>query len=240
MIISAKDNIEIFLQNLSDGNFVSRKIISEYYTYKDTDISSFFVLNELSLMIMGENMSVSGVPNPDELEELISFCSFMGIYGLECENGNLPVKTKVIMNLMSFAGETLSDDAEFCKNTNIYGFSKFCRQNFQGVSFETVYSYFAKKVNKGLSDIYYIKKGGDIVSGLMASDYGTDIYLTFVSTDKKYRAKGHASRLIRCVAAQYDKNCILICENNLLNFYTNLGFEKKGEIYLYRLREKNI
>ena len=222
MIISAKDNVEIFLQNLADGNFVSRKIISEYNTYKDTDISSFFVLNELSLMIMGENMSVSGVPNPDELEELISFCSFMGIYGLECENGNLPVKTKVTMNLMSFAGETLSDDAEFCKNTNIYGFSKFCRRNFQGVSFETVYSYFAKKVNKGLSDIYYIKKGGDIVSGLMASDYGTDIYLTFVSTDKKYRAKGHASRLIRCVAAQYDKNCILICENNLLNFYVIL------------------
>ena len=104
-----------------------------------------------------------------------------------------------------------------------------------------VYSYFARKVNNQLADIYYLEHNGKVVSGAMAARFDDGIYLTFVSTAKKFRHQGLAKKVISHIISENSGSDItLMCEKELIPFYTKLGFEQIGETYLYNLRKEHI
>lgn len=242
MIRTAKDQLEQFEKNINGTSFLSKKMKCEYISNKETDLNNFYNMNDSALMLMGENMSVCGNPTEEDIEDLIVFCQFMGVYGLESEKDNLPIKTKRTMRLMKFENGEPKLSSGMVKNENIYGFSEFCCNNFPGSAFATVYSYFARKVNKGISDVYYLTEGRKIVSGALATRYGSDeIYITFVSTEVSHRNKGLASEVIRhIIASNPGRKAVLMCEEELVEFYKKLGFDHSENIYLYTLREENI
>ncbi len=242
MITTAKNKLDTFLNNIQGDSFLAKKMRREYLSNKDVDLNNFYTMDNCAIMLMGENMSLRGSPTADDIDSILSFCSFMGVYGLESEMNSLPVTARRTMFLMEYNGDEKNITGEMVKNTNIYSFSEFCCSNFEGSAFSTVYSYFARKVNKGLSDIYYLTDKGKIISGALASHYGDDeIYLTFVSTHRSYRHKGYAKKVIdHIVGENPGKKIILMCEDNLVSFYTKLGFKHKNNIYLYTLREENI
>lgn len=242
MITTAQDNIERFEQNFDKHNsFLSQKIKSEYRSDKAAVLNNFYCLNNNNLMLMGENMSVAGTLSEDETEEVLSFCQFMGVYGLESRQDNLPIPHRNVMNIMQYTGSGAQPCPEIVKNENIYQFSQFSCSNFPGTAFNMVYSYFARKVNRGVSDIYYLEHNGKIVSGALATHFDKEIYLTFVSTVNNFRRGGLARQVINHIISRYaDSSIILMCEDELMPFYEKLGFEKTGETYLYKLREEHI
>ena len=242
MITTAANSIEKFEQNFTDNNsFLSQKIKSEYRSDKNAVLNNFYCLNGNNLMLMGENMSVAGTLSEDETEEVLSFCQFMGVYGLESRQDNLPIPHRNVMNIMQYTGGGAQPCPGIVKNENIYQFSQFSCSNFPGTAFNMVYSYFARKVNRGVSDIYYLEHNGKIVSGALATHFDDDIYLTFVSTAKNFRHSGLAKQIINhIINVNDDKKIILMCEEELMPFYQKLGFEKTGETYLYKLREEHI
>ncbi len=242
MIISAAKRLDKFEKNISGVSFLAKKMRREYLSNKDVDINNFYTMDNCALMLMGENLSIRGIPTDEELETILSFCSFMGVYGLETDVPDMAIEAKTNMYLMEYKGDNKTENPAIVKNSNIYGFSEFSCKNFTGSAFSTVYSYFARKVNKGMSDIYYLSENGKIVSGALATKYGDDEkYITFVSTDKKYRNKGYAKQVIyHIVAACQNRKITLMCEEKLLPFYEKLGFVHTDNVYLYTLREENI
>ena len=242
MITNAANQKEQFEENLTKlSDFLTEKIKSEYRSDNSMILNSFYCFGDKSLMVMGENMSVSGKLSEDELEELLSFCQFLGLYGLESVQENLPIEEKTTMHLMKYTGGKCDECADVIKNENIYQFSQFSADNFRGVSFNTVYSYFARKVNRGVSDIYYLTEESKIISGALATRFDNAVYLTFVSTAKRHRNKGLAKKVIQHIISQNTHtDVILMCETELMPFYQKLGFEKTGESYLYKLRNEHI
>ena len=242
MITNALNQIEQFEENLErQKDFLTQKIKAEYRADPSAVINKFYCFGENNLMMTGENLSVCGNVTEENLEELLSFCQFTGVYGLECSQPDLPLDDKNTMHLMKYVGEQCENCDQIIKNENIYQFSQFCCTNFSGVSFSTVYSYLARKVNKAVSDIYYLQDNGKIVSGALATSFDDSVYLTFVSTDKKMRKQGLAKKVINHIINQCgERNVTLMCETELLPFYAKLGFEKTGEIYLYQLRKEHI
>lgn len=242
MIKSAKYEQEQFEKNISGTSFLANKMKCEYISTKEINLGNFYTLNDCGIMIMGENVSLCGDFTEDDLETILSFCQFIGVYGLETERDDLPIKTRRALYLMEYRGESGEANADIIRNDNIYGFSEFCCNNFPGSAFSTVYSYFARKVNKGISDIYYLIDNRKIVSGAVATRYGGNtLYITFVSTDRRYRRKGLSATVIKhIVASNPGRRIVLMCEEELEPFYSKLGFVHSDNIYLYTLREENI
>ncbi len=242
MIVTAKTNIEKFEKNLCKQNtFLSKKMRCEYLSCKDITLDNFYCSDNVNIMLNGENASICGTPTEDEIENILSFCQFLRVYGLETEIDDLPIKNRHILHLMNYASDMCQGDETIIHNKNIYQFSEFCTRNFDDISFDMIYSFFARKVNRGLSDIYYIEKGGKIVSGAVASNYEETIYVSFVSTEISERGNGLASKIIRHVISENaGKEIILMCEENLIGFYEKLGFYNSGNINLYKVREESI
>jgi len=241
MIISAAKQPEQFEKNIQCPGFTAQKIKCDYMTQKERDISNFYSIGNCAFMISGENLCLCGQLSRDEWDSVLSFCRFLGIYGIETDIDNLPVKSRRTMYLMRYAGNGGQTDDIVVKNENIYGFSQFSCKNFMGAAFETVYAYFAKKVNSGYGNVYHISENGKIVSGAFAANFDDDVYLTFISTDKAFRRKGLARRGINHIISDNpDKGVILMCEEELKPFYEKMGFVHESNIYLYILREEHI
>ena len=242
MIRSAASRPQQFRLNLAASDcFLARKIKSEYLSDRAVNANNFYLSDDKCLMIIGENLSVGGSLTADQAEEVLSMCSFLGLYGLESMQDDLPIPHRTVMNIMEHTAGGGTPDSDMVKNENIYQFSQFSCGNFPGSAFNTVYSYFARKVNKGVSDIYYKTQQGRIVSGALATRFDSDIYITFVSTGRQHRHRGLASRVVKHIISCYpDSRIFLMCEQELTAFYTGLGFEKTGETYLYKLREEHI
>lgn len=242
MITTASSQLEKFKENFDKQNsFLTQKIKAEYRSDKNSVLNNFYCFDDCNIMLMGENLSVCGNLNDVQLEELLSFCQFLGVYGLECGQDNLPIAHRDTMYLMKYTGNGGQRCPEILKNENLYQFSQFSVANFPGAAFNMVYSYFARKVNNGIADIYFLTHNSKIVSGAVATHFDDSVYLTFVSTAKNFRRQGLAKKVIEHIISQYpEKDIILMCENELTNFYTKLNFEKTGQIYLYKLREEHI
>ena len=242
MITTASNQIEQFERNLEKGDdFLTQKIKSEYRSDKAGVLNNFYCFGDNNLMLMGENLSVCGKLSEEDVEELLSFCRFMGVYGLDYGYDNIPLDDKNTMYLLRYCGNESASCDEIIKNENIYQFSQFSCSNFSGIAFNTVYSYFARKVNNGVSDIYYLEHNGKIVSGALATNFDNSIYLTFVSTAKNFRKQGLAKKVIQhIVNVNHGRDIILMCENELIPFYKKLGFEPYKETYLYTLRKEHI
>ncbi len=242
MITTASSRIEQFENNFQKHtDFLSQKIKAEYHSDKTVNINNFYCFGDKNIMLMGENLSVCGHLTEEDAEELMSFCQFLGVYGLECGQNNLSFGEKNTMYLMKYSGAECCSCEDIIKNENIYQFSQFSCSNFEGISFNTVYSYFARKVTRGISDIYYLEHNGKIVSGALATHFDNEIYLTFVSTAKNFRNQGLAKKIIKHIISVTDqKDIILMCEKELVPFYTKIGFEITKETYLYKLRTEHI
>ena len=106
MITTASNQLEQFEKNLNrQSDFLTQKIKSEYLSDKNAVINNFYCFGENNLMLMGENLSVCGKLKEDDMEELLSFCQFLGVYGLEYGYDNLPLDSKNTMYLMKYTGE---------------------------------------------------------------------------------------------------------------------------------------
>lgn len=242
MITTAKNDIEQFEKNLeTQPGFLTQKIKNDYLSDKRGTLNNFYCFGNCNLMLMGQNLSVCGQLTEGEMEELLSFCQFMGVYGVEYGYKTLPVEDMNTMYLMRYSGSSCESTTDIVKNDNIYQFSQFSCANFTGTAFNMVYSYFARKVNNQLADIYYLEHNGKVVSGAMAARFDDGIYLTFVSTAKKFRHQGLAKKVISHIISENSGSDItLMCEKELIPFYTKLGFEQIGETYLYNLRKEHI
>lgn len=241
MITTAGADIKRFEDNfLRNDSFLSQKLYCEYLAAKDVNLNNFYCYENLNLMLSGANLSCAGIVRENQKESLISFCSFMGVYFLESRQDNLCSFPKQTLSLMEYAG-TAEENSEIIQDENIYGFAAFCARNFEDVSFDMVYSSFARKINKNLGHAYCLNKDGQTVSAAFACDYGDSVYITFVSTAPDQRKKGFAARVIRHMAAgSGGKKVVLMCEDRLKDYYTKLGFRHRHNIYLYKMRNDNL
>ena len=103
MIKSATQRRNEFERNIQDPSFISKKIKCDYLTSKGVDVSNYYSLNDCAFMLNGENLSLTGNPTEEDIETILSFCQFLGIYGLETELDYLPGE-KNTMLLMQYSG----------------------------------------------------------------------------------------------------------------------------------------
>ena len=170
MITTAGADIKRFEDNfLQDSGFLGQKLYCEYLAAKDVDLNNFYCYENLNLMLSGSNLSCAGIVREHQKESLLAFCSFMDVYFLESRQDNLCAFPKQALSLMEYAGNAEESDGIICDD-NIYGFASFCSRNFEDVSFDMVYSSFARKINKNLGHAYCLNKDGQTVSAAFAEE----------------------------------------------------------------------
>ncbi len=238
MIINALQNIEKFENIASNSDFLGKKIYTEYLSKKDVDISSFYIIDDAVFMLSGNNITLTGTVTKENLEEIIVFSSFLGAKTIESQILNLPLEIEMKLFLMEYNSFPKETDYNIEINKDIYSFANFCCTNFQSISFDMVYSSFARKVNKGLSNIYYIKDNIKIISGAVSTKYDENtIYITFVSTKAENRKNGYAQNVINYITTHNkDKNILLTCEYKLKNYYEKIGFKNIDTIKVYSIK----
>ena len=236
MIVNATENTQKFERIIKDCGFLGQKIYADYISGQIKDTNSFYVSENCAFMLSGVNITLCGKPTSDELEELLTFCNFCGVSSIESQIKNLPMAVDKKLHMMEYAGEKTAEIEDVVSNEDTYSFIKFCCTNFHNLNFDIVYSNFARKINKGIADIYYIVKDNKIVSGAISTVYSEDtIYITFVSTLPEYRKQGLAEKVLgHIIAKNKDKKVILKCEDALKPYYEKLGFKAIGEITVYR------
>lgn len=236
MIVNATENPQKFLQIINSSGFLGQKIYADYISGQIRETNSFYVSENCAFMLSGVNLTLCGSPKGDELEELLTFCNFCGVSSIESQIKNLPMTADRQLHIMEYKGSSAEACQYIVKNEDMYTFIKFCCANFHNLCFDIVYSNFARKMNKGIADIYYIKKDDKIVSGAIATAYGEDsIYITFVSTLPEYRRQGLAENVLQHIISQYNnKKIILKCEDMLKPFYEKLGFKAVDAITVYK------
>ena len=243
MIINAKENLERFLQIINNQDFLACKIKCEYLASVRSDISNFYTLNNCAFMVMGQNLTLGGDVCDADIVQILSFCQFCGISAIESQIINIPVKNIHRLQLMEYRSKGEGTNDVVVKNNDIYSFAKFSCENFEDLYFDMVYANMAKKVNYNLANIYYQKdENGKIATGLVASNYSNNnLYLTFVSTQKNHRNKHLASGLIHYVAQKNTQGkTLLVCENNLVDFYKKIGFAPIDTIVFNTLKDDKI
>lgn len=238
MILNAADNIEKFRQIAHQSGFIGRKIWCDYLTENGVDGGGFFIINDCVFMHSGENISLCGKPTDEDISQILSYAYFFNVQSIESQI--MDITHGSIKKIQLLYEENIEDTCcvNIKKNKNIYLFTKFCCESFEDINFDTVYSYFAKKVNKSLANIYYIEKDDKIISGAVATRYSEkEIYVTFVSTDKEHRNCGLARRVISHIKHEYQKeNLCLLCENELVEFYKKIGFKPTDTITINTLK----
>ena len=81
MITTASSQIEQFEENFNkQNNFLTLKIKAEYRSDKNSVLNNFYCFDDCNIMLMGENLSVCGNLDEGQIEELLSFCQFLGVY----------------------------------------------------------------------------------------------------------------------------------------------------------------
>ncbi|MBE6877756.1 MAG: GNAT family N-acetyltransferase [Ruminococcaceae bacterium] len=236
MIVNATENAKRFEDIIRNSGFLGQKIYADYISGQIKETNSFYVTENCAFMLSGVNLTLCGKPVADELEEILMFCNFCGVVSIESQNENLPMTVDRQLHIMEYSGGETEKREDVCVNTDIYSFIKFCCTNFHNLSFDIVYSNFARKVNKGIADICYIREDGKIASGAIATKYGEDsVYITFVSTLPEYRGKGLAAKVLSHIINQNkDKTVILKCEDALKPYYEKLGFRVIGKVTIYK------
>ncbi len=236
MIINASENTEKFEKIIRNSDFLGNKIYADYISQQLKETNSFYVADNSAFMISGVNLTLCGKPGPSELEEILMFCNFCGVKSIESQVNGLPMEIDNVLYIMEYAGNNAEKQENVFVNEDNYSFLKFCCENFHNLSFDIVYSNFTRKINKGLSNIYYIRHNGKIASGAISTIYDDDtIYITFVSTLSEYRNQGLAAKVIsHIIAENADKKVILKCEETLKQFYEKLGFKEKGTVKVYK------
>ena len=236
MIKSAAQDIAAFKEIILSSGFLGQKIYADYISNQSEETNSFYLGDNTAFMLSGVNLTLCGKPSAEHLEEILMFCNFCRVKSIESQIENLPMKVDKALHIMEYTGEIPLPQQDIIKNEEIYSFIKFCCDNFHNISFDIVYSNFARKVNRKVSDIYFVKDNGRIVSGAISTNYGEDaVYITFVSTHPDYRRQGLAAKVIGHIANDHkDKKIILKCEDSLLPFYEKLGFKEVGIVKLYK------
>ena len=236
MITNALENISRFEEIICNSDFLGQKIYADYISGQVKDTNSFYITENCAFMLSGVNLTLCGAPTAQELEEILMFCNFCHVKSIESQIPALPMSIDKVLHIMEFTGEAKETDKIFTVNNDIYSFIRFCCENFHGISFPIVYSNFTRKINKGISDICYIKENGKIISGAISTAYGEDtVYITFVSTDKEHRQKGLAASVINYIIGRNkNKKIKLKCEDSLKEFYEKLGFKEVGAVKLYK------
>ena len=236
MIVNASENVQKFEKIIGKSGFLGQKIYADYISGQLKETNSFYVTENCAFMLSGVNLTLCGKPSALELEEILVFCNFCGVSSIESQTDSLPMDVARQLHIMQYCGEKTESCEDICVNTDNYSFIKFCCANFHNLSFDIVYSNFARKVNRGIADIYYLEEDGRIASGAIATKYGDDsIYITFVSTSPQHRKKGLAAKVIgHIISCSGDRKVILKCEDELKPFYEKLGFKAVGTITVYK------
>jgi len=236
MIVNATENSQKFLQIINNSGFLGQKIYADYISGQIKETNSFYISENCAFMLSGVNLTLCGKPTADELEELLTFCNFCGVSSIESQINNLPMTVDRKLHIMEYAGGSAQKDETVIINEDMYSFIKFCCTNFHNLCFDIVYSNFTRKMNKGIADIYYVKKDGRIASGAIATAYGEDsVYITFVSTLPEYRRHGLAESVLNHIIHKHsDKRIILKCEDVLKPFYEKMGFKAVDAITVYK------
>ena len=235
MIINASENAQRFEEIIVESGFLGQKIHADYISHQIKETNSFYLSENCALMLSGVNLTLCGKPTADELEEILSFCNFCAVMSIESQIHNLPMKVDRRLHIMQYKGEETPISDDIICNEEIYSFIKFCCSNFENINFDIVYSNFARKVNNGVADIYYLRQDGKIISGAIATNYDAEtVYITFVSTNQQYRNSGLAQKVLNhIIGVNNDKKVILKCEDKLKNFYEKIGFEAVDAITVY-------
>lgn len=236
MIVNATENPQKFLQIINNSGFLGQKIYADYVSGQIKETNSFYISENCAFMLSGVNLTLCGKPTADELEELLTFCNFCGVSSIESQIKKLPMTVDRKLHIMEYAGKGAHQDETVITNEDMYSFIKFCCTNFHNLCFDIVYSNFTRKMNKGIADIYYVKKDGRIASGAIATAYGEDsVYITFVSTLPEYRRQGLAESVLNHIIYKHsDKRIILKCEDVLKPFYEKMGFKAVDAITVYK------
>lgn len=238
MIVNALQDKKHFENIAQNSGFLGKKIYSEYLSQKGVDNNLFYVIDNAVFMLSGNNITLCGDITEENLEEIISFSFFVSAKTIETQILNLPLDIDKKIYIMEYVGEPKTEIENIEINKNIYSFAKFSCDNFNGISFDMAYSNFARKVNKELSNIYYIEDNSKIISGAISTVYDENtVYITFVSTDKEYRRQGLAKNVIDYIVKHNENKTILLtCECKLKEFYEKIGFKNIDYIEVFNIK----
>lgn len=167
--------------------------------------------------------------NYEELAEFLSFCGVNEIFCSDYAGQELATHLNYeldYVNLMEYNGTPvscvtdksppLSEVFEVIKKS--FGLSSDC--------FEQWYLDMSHRIRHNISEVRMLDSSVLVVQ----HNLNEEVLLSQIATLPEQQRKGSASRLISAVCDEFpDKSIMLICSDELVGFYSKIGFELKGK-----------
>lgn len=220
--------------NLPSNAVEAQKIRALWRAYSAKyDFCRFFASENAAVCIQDGNavvyMSDEDNCDFDELAEFFTFCGAREIFCSEktgiCLSKLIECKTQFV-NLMHFSGDAVTADVE--KNPPLQEVFEVIRQAF-GLSdrlFEPWYLDMSHKIRHQVSEIYRL--GSSVL--VVQYHHNNEVLVSQVATLPFEQGRGGASKLIKAVCAEFADSVVkIICTDDLIPFYTGIGFIKESK-----------
>lgn len=228
------------LSGLPQKGIEAQKIRALLFAYgTGYDFCRFFVSEDFILCETDGSFIVCETGNTDTISELSDFIKFNGFTEIFCSErmGEIIAKklecTANKVNLMRFCGKSVICDGVDCEPP-LDGVFSILSSSFE-LDYSRWYTDMSHRIRHGVAKARCLDNSALIVQ----HDLNGEALLSQIATLPEHRGKGNASRLILAVCKELSgSDVFVICDDDLLNFYSKLGFEKvSNKFIIFKQRE---
>ena len=186
----------------------------------------------------GVTATICRLSEKADTQELSSFLKFQGIKNVLSDFffEEISLEERAVLKT-SPEYEEFSDVVVITPLSRLSNYENVFNLLSRDGSFETWYPLFSAKINKFFSCGVYMMEAGVPVSCAVAPFiYENSGVIAGVFTNESYRNKGYATRCVKALLSELQKNNIedvyLWCEDKNIKLYENIGFSLYGKIYI--------
>lgn len=217
---------------MPDSGILAQKIRALLLSYDmKYEFCRFYCSNDLIISEMSGSFVVSEIgcyPDFDELSDFFALCGFSEIFCSEDAGKHLSKRLKCkseIVNLMRYTGCGIPYETEH--NPALSEIYEILKSAFD-IDFETWYVDMSHRIRHGISAARRIENSVLVVQ----HNLNGEALLSQIATAPRFRNKGNAARLISAVCAELSPSTVFIlCRDDLIEFYTKIGFSKEGRYF---------
>ncbi len=232
-----------YLSRVQGVEYYSNRLCENFNLYfKYNNLAQFYLVENYSaLQVMGDTAVFVG----EETTQLSSFFSFNMVNQIFSNNQNLNLcgYDKEQLNVIVYDNppQDLQYNPQFyIDEIQVKDVISLWQNQKEKTQLEDAYSDLSMRRNHCNAKFF----GGFIDNSLtccvaVTCETETQVFFSFISTNKKFRNNGYAKQMLNLVAQKYKGKLIyLICNNKVEGFYHKCGFKTACHQYVYTLNSK--
>lgn len=230
--IFSAEELETVMRNTIPDIFSGKvRALAQAYGFSYPFLKFFKADNDTIIAVYYGSAVICGKPD----EEALYFCLSSGFGEILCpEAAEIPEDVSVAtLNIMEYAGGSENNE-QLCKHTPYKEVYEILKDGFD-IAFDDWYTDTCHNVRHGVSEVLTLENKA---TAQKMFDIDGISLISLVAVKKEYRGKGYGGRLIRAISAELcrQSSVFVICEDELVPFYTKNGYTFKNNCIQIRLK----